>query len=102
MKQFFHNAIFLLSLLSSCSSIYCQWNADKNVNNPVVVAANRQEFHAMCSDGAGGAVIAWYDARANQFLYDVFVQRINDQGQPMWPVNGIPMGATKSQAIATN
>lgn len=41
---------------------------------------------AICTDGAGGAIIAWQDLRSVQ--YDIFVQRINATGQTMWTPNG--------------
>ncbi|MFX1476989.1 MAG: hypothetical protein ACFFCI_02545 [Promethearchaeota archaeon] len=40
----------------------------------------------ICTDGAGGAIIAWQDLRTAQ--YDIFIQRINTTGQTMWTPNG--------------
>lgn len=41
-------------------------------------------------DGAGGAIIAWMDKRGT-VAYDIYAQRINDQGVPLWTANGAPI-----------
>src|SRR4030095_10482336 len=38
----------------------------------------------MISDGAGGGIITWYDARSGAFLRDIYAQRINGTGASMW------------------
>jgi len=42
---------------------------------------------AIVSDGAGGAFIAWHDYRNSN--YDIFMQRIDSDGNPLWTANGI-------------
>jgi hypothetical protein len=42
---------------------------------------------AVTSDGLGGALIAWADARYE--TSDVFVQRVDRSGTPLWAVNGV-------------
>ena len=44
------------------------------------------------SDGAGGAIIAWYDLR-NGSHNDVYVQRISASGTPKWATNGVSLCA---------
>jgi len=50
---------------------------------------------AACSDGAGGAFVAWTDARntppASTLIYDVFAQHVLSDGSldPAWPAAGL-------------
>lgn len=50
-----------------------------------------QQYSSVTSDGAGGALIAWRDMRADSG--DVYVQRLTPGGSPAagWPVNGLPL-----------
>jgi len=43
------------------------------------------------SDGAGGAIVAWEDFRDG--TGDVYVQRVNATGLPLWGTNGLPVCA---------
>src|SRR5262245_12220531 len=56
----------------------------------VVTAPGRQEFPAIVSDGAGGAIISWDDGRSTATGIDVFAQHVLVSGvvDPAWPVNG--------------
>lgn len=52
-------------------------------------AANEQHFPVLTSDGQGGAIVAWSDARhANR---DVFAQRVSATGEAAWLPDGIPI-----------
>ncbi len=75
-----------------------QWNADKAVNNPVAVFQGRQEYSFSCGDGAGGAIVAWYDNRGvnGNALYNVYMQRINANGQTQWAAGGISLAVLTS------
>jgi hypothetical protein len=57
----------------------------------VCAAANDQLYPVIASDGAGGAIAAWRDAR-NGSDYDVYAQRISAAGAPQWTSNGVPLG----------
>lgn len=53
----------------------------------VCTEGSYQHDPQLCSDGAGGAIIAWYDNRnANT---DIFAQRINSNGVIQWAANGV-------------
>ncbi len=63
-----------------------QWAADGVIlcNN-----TNFQGYPVIISDGEGGAIIAWSDARAGNF--DIYAQRINADGDLIWAEQGIPV-----------
>lgn len=44
----------------------------------------------MVSDGEGGAILAWSDLRSGVEL-DIYAQRVNFLGTPVWTVNGVPV-----------
>ncbi|MFX0132806.1 MAG: hypothetical protein ACFFDN_04080 [Candidatus Hodarchaeota archaeon] len=56
----------------------------------------------ICSDGIGGAIIAWQDGRSG-INYDIYAQRIDASGVPHWGNNGTPictqLGAQLQQQI---
>ncbi len=52
----------------------------------ICTAVNEQYNPAICSDGAGGAIIVWSDDRGAD--YDIYVQRIDSDGNILWSVNG--------------
>ena len=70
---------------------------------PICTTTNAQglgpinDLTAICTDGAGGAFIAWTDARntppASTLVYDVFAQHVLSSGalDPVWPVSGRPL-----------
>lgn len=56
---------------------------------PVCTAAGDQKLPNLVSDGAGGAIIVWADARAGG--YDLYMQRVSASGAVMWTSNGVPV-----------
>jgi len=58
---------------------------------PVCTATANQDLACLCSDGAGGAIIAWRDLRNGN--YDIYAQRITSSGAASWTTNGIPVCA---------
>lgn len=73
------------------------WGA---VGKPVTTAAHNQGLGgiATISDGAGGAMVAFQDDRINTTSqggsggYTVYLQRIDGNGDPVWPTDGIRIG----------
>ncbi len=57
---------------------------------PICTASYGQLAPRICSDGAGGAIIAWTDPRASN-VRDVYAQRVDPDGNVLWTVNGIPV-----------
>jgi hypothetical protein len=54
-----------------------------------------QNAHAMTSDGAGGAIVAWMDTRPGVNGADIYAQHVLASGvvDARWPVNGLAVGA---------
>jgi predicted lipoprotein with Yx(FWY)xxD motif len=63
-----------------------QWTAD---GVPLCMAANFQKNPQVTSDGTGGAIVAWYDYRNDN--YDIYVQRISALGTIQWTADGVPL-----------
>ncbi|MBI4725788.1 hypothetical protein HY768_00945 [candidate division TA06 bacterium] len=58
--------------------------------NGVAICTNTggQRFSTVASDGAGGAIITWRDARSGT-NYDIYAQRVSASGVPLWTANGV-------------
>lgn len=76
----------------SYGDIYAQRiDADGNVlwqidGVPVCVNTGNQDGVEMGTDGAGGAVLSWFDQRSGN---DIYAQRIDGSGAPLWLLNGV-------------
>ncbi len=81
------------------SDIYCQriseagtvqWTA----NGVAICTASSDQFSpVITSDGANGAIIAWYDYRNGTANSDLYSQRINASGVAQWTANGVVISA---------
>jgi len=79
---------------------FAAWPSDPFVNVPLCTAAGAQTTPAIISDGAGGAIVAWADARSGN--RDIYVQRISADGVPLWTPGGVPLSTvTGDQANPT-
>lgn len=56
----------------------------------ICTSSYNQYYPRIASDGAGGAIIAWYDFR-NGSDFDIYAQRVNASGAVSWTANGIPI-----------
>lgn len=65
------------------------WSA----NGVTVVSANDTQDDAFLSlDGSGGLIVAWRENRNGATLgKDVYVQRLNSAGSPVWASGGLPV-----------
>jgi len=59
---------------------------------PICTATNDQSAPAMASDGAGGAILAWYDGRDHAGTNDVYAQHVTSAG-------GVPTSVEVPSAI---
>ncbi|MDH4036976.1 MAG: T9SS type A sorting domain-containing protein [Candidatus Krumholzibacteria bacterium] len=55
----------------------------------VCTAAGSQVRAGLVSDGAGGAIVAWEDARSG--AGDIYAQRVNASGVVQWTPDGVPV-----------
>ncbi len=63
-----------------------QWT----INGIVICDAfSTQYYPQICSDGARGAFITWYDTRSS--FEDIYAQRVTPFGELKWITNGIPI-----------
>ncbi len=65
------------------------WPSDPTVNVPISTAANDQYIPQLVSDGAGGAIITWFDRRSGSD--DIYAQRVNASGAVLWATDGVPI-----------
>lgn len=72
-----------------------QWTTD---GVPVCTAANNQNAPVIASDGAGGAILAWYDYRLGGPYAQIYAQRVNAAGSVQWTADGIPIALPGSQS----
>jgi predicted lipoprotein with Yx(FWY)xxD motif len=56
-------------------------------DGPVSTATNNQINPAMATDGSGGTIIAFQDKHNGK--YEIYAQRMNASGNPLWTTNGI-------------
>jgi predicted outer membrane repeat protein len=62
-----------------------QWEVD----GIAVCAAEEAQFEpVLANDGNGGAIIAWTDGRSGGADRSVYAQHIDDEGAPLWAVDG--------------
>lgn len=90
----------IIPALCSPLNIFSQWSADPAVNTPVCTSVKNQKNLSITSDSKNGAVIAWTDYRNNDIAASIYIQRLNSQGYPVWPLDGIPV--SPSAADQTN
>ncbi len=69
----------------------------------VCTAIQAQSGVRLVSDGGGGAIITWVDKRNGN--YDIYAQKMDTDGDPMWVANGIGVctnssSQTKSQVVS--
>ena len=78
-----------------------QWSGD---GVPLCTVSGTQLLCRIVSDGTGGAIIAWQDARTD--TSNIYAQRISAAGTVLWAANGAPVctapGAQSSPVIATD
>ncbi len=98
--------VFLLNIivmnqfiLDSCSGIaYDPDWGDESTNTPISTATGSQSGSKIISDGEGGAIIVWADRRSGTL--DIYAQRTDVNGDPLWDVDGIPIStAVDNQTV---
>lgn len=61
---------------------------------------------AIVSDGTGGAIVTWEDGRGGGINFDIYAQRVSDDGTVCWRTNGVALctaiGGQQFAAIASD
>ncbi|MFN3533608.1 MAG: hypothetical protein ACK41Q_14065 [Candidatus Brocadia sp.] len=70
-------------------SALAAWSFHSLENTAICTAPGQQSSLQIISDGAGGAIITWEDARDSHF--DIYAQRIDAHGNVLWAKDGIPV-----------
>src|SRR3990170_2839814 len=65
---------------------------------PACLTAGNQDAPQIVTDGGGGAIISWRDFRSAT-NYDIYAQRIDSSGSPVWTIDGVPVCATGGHQI---
>ena len=82
------NFLMILSA-GNVNSIVIDPNWGDADTNLAVCNENYHQIHAdVVSDGAGGAIFTWIDFRNND-NYDIYVQRVDNNGNALWKANGV-------------
>lgn len=79
-------SFILFSLFISFSQ--AQWVNDPSLNTPICTATFKQKEQRMESDGNGGVFIVWRDWRNGGGAGDIYVQRLDPDGNTLWTNNG--------------
>ena len=66
------------------------------------IAPQGKEIPAIVSDGAGGAIVTWPDARSSLNGLDIYAHHVLASGalDPAWPVNGTTVCSVTGEQIA--
>jgi len=73
-----------------------QWTAD---GVALCVLPGDQYEPRLVADGAGGAIVVWYDYRGGSTA-DIYAQRVDAMGTPLWTVDGVAIcTAAKDQYL---
>lgn len=79
----------------AASSAAAYWVPD---GTAICAAAGTQNAPQIASDGAGGAIVVWYDQRDGSA--DIYAQRVDASGVPLWSPDGVAIcAATASQLV---
>jgi hypothetical protein len=94
--------LITFSLLVLCSAnTFSQWNANPALNTSVCATTKNQQNLNVVTDGKGGAIIAWEDSRNSTLTQtDIYVQRIDKNGNAKWTINGITVCSNDSDQAA--
>ena len=89
-------AAVLAAALAVPSVTLAAWHSNPSTNDAVCTAAGTQADAKSCTDGLGGAIIAWRDARGADD--DIYAQRVQADGTMPWTFNGLSVcSATGTQ-----
>jgi hypothetical protein len=56
---------------------------------PVITAPGGQFVSQVLADGFGGVIVVWTDSRGSLLDSDIYAQRLDASGTPLWPPDGV-------------
>jgi hypothetical protein len=74
------------ALIIAVPSVWANWVQD---GVALCTATGVQQYPAIASDGAGGAIVTWFDARSGN--NDIYAQRADASGVVQWTANGVAL-----------
>jgi len=77
--------IVLAAICTGIPSLRADWLMD---GTPICVDLHDQYSPAVTGDGSGGMIVAWQDERMETST-DIFAQRVDSDGNPLWTANGV-------------
>ena len=81
----------LMPVLAWTPPAEASWSHDTEENNPVCTASGDQSGVQVVSDGAGGYIAVWVDARAGDT--DIYAQHVSASGAAGWAAGGVAVCA---------
>ncbi len=86
--------VFVLLISLNVSTASVEWSPE----GVAVSAVVRDQSHCqLVPDGAGGAIITWFDTRSGD--YDIYAQRLDENGEAMWLEDGVPICTSPGRQI---
>ncbi|MBK7190065.1 MAG: hypothetical protein IPH86_15695 [bacterium] len=73
------------------SGAAASWPGGSLANVPLCTATGDQSDAVSIPDGAGGAIVAWWDIRNGETSADIYAQRISAAGVALWATDGVPV-----------
>lgn len=71
------------------SECFSQWSSNPSTNTTTSNSINNQQDLRIVTDTKAGAIISWVDYRNNVSSADIYIQRMNAAGYPVWTANGV-------------
>lgn len=72
------------------------WTYDGTV---VVNKVNREHNERLVTDGQGGVIVVFEQKNMSTYYWEIWAQRLNASGQPLWAPGGIPVTQVLSEHL---
>jgi hypothetical protein len=57
----------------------------------ISIKQEREHSEKIISDDKSGVIVVWEQQRLSNYTWDIWAQRLDSLGNPVWPVGGIPV-----------
>ncbi len=91
-------AVLLVAFL--VAEVGAQWPGDAGVNMVICDRAGEQTLPRMAATSDGGCYVCWYDNTSGN--YDLYLQRLNGDGEIQWQYNGLLISNHPQEAWFTD